>query len=61
MTTTNNAVALLRLRNFDERVIDGAVWTRQDGEFKVSPHGLTGDYDRDCFWVPRKDVADFAK
>jgi len=54
--STDPAAALLRLGNWDEAVIDGVVWTRQDDEFKVSPYGLQGDYDRGCYWVPRKGI-----
>jgi hypothetical protein len=41
-----------------ERVIRGAVWTKfsDSREFKVSPHGLQGDYDRDAYWVPYEDL-----
>jgi hypothetical protein len=50
--------ALRRLPDMGERVIRGAVWTKfsDSREFKVSPHGLQGDYDRDAYWVPYEDL-----
>lgn len=49
--------ALKKLSVFDEMTVDGTVWTRfPDGEFKVSPHGLTGDYDTDCRWLDDADL-----
>jgi hypothetical protein len=54
-TTMDAKIArkLLALPDFGEMVIDGEVWTRfaDFEEFKVSPHGKSGDYDRDAYYV----------
>lgn len=47
---------LKKLRNMGEHTIDGEVWTKMDEEFKVSPHGLKGDYDKGCRWVSFDEV-----
>jgi len=54
--TPTQATQLLRLAEGEELVVEGEVWTRFDDEFKVSPHGEAGDYDKDCAWVDRADV-----
>ena len=54
----SNRAALLRLGNWDEVVIDGAVWLRMPGEFKVSPWGLQGNYDKDCYWVSEAELTE---
>lgn len=36
----------------EEMVVDGAIWYRGTWrEWKVSPKGLAGDYDTNCYWV----------
>lgn len=41
-----------------EIVINGELWTRFGGlgEWKVSPHGESGDYDTDSFWVDFEEI-----
>ena len=58
--TPTEAAQLLRLAEGAELVIAGEVWTRFDDEFKVSPHGEAGDYDKDCAWVDMADVREVA-
>lgn len=40
---------------------DGAVWLRVGGEFKYSPWGSTGDFDRECSWFDREYVREVAE
>ena len=42
-----------------EILINGEVWTRFGGlgQWKVSPHGETGDFDTDCYFVDFQEVA----
>ena len=52
---------LMRMRDGDEAVFDGVVWTRMDNaddeiEYKVSPKGTENDFDTDCYWVERESV-----
>lgn len=56
----SNRAALLRLGIWDEMVVDGAVWLRMPGEFKVSPHA-PDDYDKDCYWVSDAELAEEAE
>lgn len=56
-----NAVFYVRaLKDMQEVVIDGTVYTRMDGdcgvEIKVSPHGTEGDYDKGAAWVYYCDI-----
>lgn len=60
-TTTlseTDVLALRRLPDMGEKVIDGMVWTKfsSDREFKVSPRGLWGDFDSGAYWVAFEDV-----
>lgn len=56
--TNEDKNKLKRLRDMGEYVIDGKLWTKlnNDQEFKVSPHGLKGDYDKDCYWVDFEEL-----
>jgi hypothetical protein len=54
---TATVAALRQLALFDEIVVGGAVWTRFETDFKVSPHGAAGDYDRGAYWVPACDIS----
>lgn len=56
--TSKDKNKLKSLRDMGEHVINGELWTKfeNDGEFKVSPYGLKGDYDRNCYWVDFEDV-----
>lgn len=65
--TAKQVRKLMRLPVNDEAVFDGVVWTRhefynpddrRDDQYKVSPHGLTGDFDKDAHWVYRSEVAE---
>ena len=49
---------LNKLADMAEYIIDGNVWTKfsDDKEFKVSPYGLKGDYDKDCYWVSYSEI-----
>ena len=53
-----NIKALRDLRDTCEHVVDGVVWLKCElfQEFKVSPYGLEGDFDRDAYWVSFEDI-----
>jgi hypothetical protein len=48
--------AILALPEMGEFVLDSEIITRMGDEFKVSPHGLRGDFDTDCYWIARSDA-----
>ena len=56
--TNEDKNKLKRLRDMGEYAICGELWTKFESnrEFKVSPHGLKGDYDKDCYWVDFEDA-----
>lgn len=49
---------LKKLGDMQECVIAGSIWTyfADDKEFKVSPYGLKGDYDKNCYWVSYSEI-----
>lgn len=52
---------LKKARDGEECVVDGVVWLitidpEEGDEVKFSPHGLTGDYDTDCYWGDLEEV-----
>lgn len=51
------------LKDGQEIVISGIVYTRLDDiddskEWKVSPYGLIGDYDKACYWLDSESLVD---
>ena len=57
-----NIRKLRALNDCEEVEIDGAIWLRltDTNEWKVSPHGKQGDFDRDAFFVEDEEIEDFA-
>jgi len=52
--------ALRQLKAWEELEVAGEMWLRlEDDEFKVSPHHLVGNYDLDCYWVAKEELADY--
>lgn len=53
--------ALRKLGDMKERVIGNTVWMKctEFRQFKVSPHGLKGDYEKESFWVDYDDLEDY--
>lgn len=51
---------LRALKDGEEAEIDGAIWLRlaSTNEWKVSPHGKQGDFDRDCSFVEDDELED---
>jgi len=58
----NSLEKILSMKDGDEVVIGSAVYTRLDTfdgrEWKVSPFGLTGDYDKGCYWINSEELID---
>lgn len=58
---------LKRAKDGEEFLIESTLWTFMNlpeegcGEFKVSPFGSDGDYDKDCFWLDPEEVQDELK
>ena len=59
---------LLSLNNGEELTYSGVVYMMMHYEnapnqIKVSPCGVAGDYDRDCFWIDatKAELKDFFK
>lgn len=48
------------MRNLSEMLFGSIMVTRMNGDFgnewKFSPFGFEGDYDRDCFWVAEDEL-----
>jgi len=53
--------ALRKLGDMQERTIGSTVWMKfaDARQFKVSPHGRSGDYDRESFWVDYDDLEEY--
>lgn len=51
--TEKEVKRLRRLGDMGETTIDGHLWTKfsDSKEFKVSPFGNEGDFDREAYWV----------
>ena len=51
--TTKEVKRLRRLGNMGETEVGGHLWTKfsDSKEFKVSPFGTAGDFDRGAYWV----------
>jgi hypothetical protein len=59
--TRDDAIrAVRRLGNMEETTINGITYTRMSSdvgtEIKVSPHGTTGDYDKDSYFFYWCDI-----
>lgn len=62
---TEEMSKITNLRTGKDTVVRGQVWFRIDAfEYKVSPYGLQGDYDKSSYFVSRdevKEMVEFAK
>lgn len=58
MRVSNKQVVqkLRQLGEMGEIVIDGQIWTKMGEEFKVSPRGLSGDFDTNCHWIHQEEL-----
>jgi len=62
MTNEQKTKKLLSLKIGCEVEIDGVTYARFDydpgeDEWKASPHGSEGDYDKDCYWLVAEELA----
>jgi hypothetical protein len=56
------ASRLMRLKDCAEITVPGlGVIIRMEDEFKVSPHGEHGSYDKDASWVTREEIKDIIR
>ena len=57
-----NLATLKALKDSEDVEILGVTYLRLDGDFgpewKASPFGYKGDYDKDCYWLDEEDLAD---